>query len=451
MGAGEVRFVDGRITAVEALPREGLTAAEAGRVVMPALANAHDHGRGLHSLSFGAADSDLESWMPALGRQPVVDPYANAALAFARMAESGICATNHCHNTQSSATLLAEAEAVSRAARDVGIRVAFAWPFFDRNPHVYGDPAKLGRWLPPEEVPGDVPLRSLERNIALMREAEAFEHPLFELQYGPVGPQWVQEDTLSAIARASAETGRRVHMHMFETVRQREWADHAYPGGLLRWLDGIGLLSSRLTLAHAIWLDRAEQMLLAERGVNIAVNGSSNMRLRSGTAPVAAMRRLGLAVGLGMDGMSFDDDDDMLREMRLCWRSHADGLDRGDPFDMAMRNGRLGIVGEDGGGRIEIGSPADLLLLGGMGETIDPVTFVLERASKAHVDRVIVAGREVVAQGRCTGIDARAMEQVMFAAGRTEMLHNPPDELRIARMQAAVTAFYAAGCHCGRA
>jgi len=79
-------------------------------------------------------------------------------------------------------------------------------------------------------------------------------------------------------------------MHLFETQAQREWADAVYPEGLVCRLDEIGFLSPRLTVAHGVWLKEDECALLAERGVTVSVNTSSNLRLRSGIAPVARTR-----------------------------------------------------------------------------------------------------------------------------------------------------------------
>src|SRR5262245_41596492 len=56
-----------------------------GLLAMPALSNAHDHGRGMSTLLIGANDNALEVWLPALAAHPPVDPYAVNALAFARM------------------------------------------------------------------------------------------------------------------------------------------------------------------------------------------------------------------------------------------------------------------------------------------------------------------------------------------------------------------------------
>jgi cytosine/adenosine deaminase-related metal-dependent hydrolase len=192
---------DGRIAAVRPVGAGALSASEARLMLMPALCNAHDHGRGLSTLAFGAVDQALETWLPDLARQPKIDPYLNAAVAFARLAESGVAAVNHCHNTQDSAALLSEAEAVSRAARDVGIAVAFAWPFFDRNPFVYGPLAGMIEYIPApyrDTVAGrGTGFRTCAQNMALIEQAAAFEHPLFKIQYHPVAPQWAQDETLS--------------------------------------------------------------------------------------------------------------------------------------------------------------------------------------------------------------------------------------------------------------
>ncbi len=134
VAAGVLTF-GARIDNIE--PGEGAAA----RLVLPALANAHDHGRGLRTAAFGAGDDLLEVWIARLGLEPRVDPYTRAAVAFGRLALSGVAVLNHCHNTQNPTELLSEARAVARAAADVGLRVAFAVPIMGRNPVAYGDPA----------------------------------------------------------------------------------------------------------------------------------------------------------------------------------------------------------------------------------------------------------------------------------------------------------------------
>jgi cytosine/adenosine deaminase-related metal-dependent hydrolase len=456
-GACVVTVQDGRILSVsdaESCP------AGRGLLAMPALCNAHDHGRGLKSLAIGADDDALELWLPSLAAEPVIDPYLRAATAFARMAESGICAINHCHNPQDGSRLLQEAQGVARAAQDVGLRVSFALPFFDRNRLVYGDTRDLLRYLPADDheriLAAGTGFTSVAERLALAEGIAEWESPFFVLQYGPVGPQWVSDSGMELIAAASARTGRRVHMHLFETRLQREWADAQYSQGYLHYLDEIGLLTSRLTLAHCVWLRQDEIELLAQRGVAVSINASSNLRLQSGIAPVAAYLSAGLRWGIGLDGMALDDDDDMLREMRLLRHlARATGrepVSDANLFDAALRVGRETILGDDGGGTIEAGTPADILLLDFAAMTRDviatnpdPLPILLGRMTRGHVRRLMVAGRMIVEDGVCRSVDLPALERELLAQARR--FGGGHDAAYTARLRNGIAAFYECGCH----
>src|SRR5882724_1571668 len=108
-------------------------------LVLPAFVNAHDHARPTAS-SFGAIGMPLESWILRSALGTPVDPYLTAASALARSARAG-CASMMVHYTRPSGTmpLVDEAQAIARAASDVGIRIAFALAVRDQNPVVYGD------------------------------------------------------------------------------------------------------------------------------------------------------------------------------------------------------------------------------------------------------------------------------------------------------------------------
>jgi cytosine/adenosine deaminase-related metal-dependent hydrolase len=147
--------------------------------------------------------------------------------------------------------------------------------------------------------------------------ASKFESPLVDVQLGPVGPQWVSEATLRAVALHAKQTGRRVHMHLLESLRQRNWADTTYPEGIVEWLDRAGLSGPGVCFAHGTQLRRDEIKTLALRGCVLSLNASSNMRLCSGTAPIARAREAGMFVGAGLDGLALADDADYWTELRL--------------------------------------------------------------------------------------------------------------------------------------
>jgi cytosine/adenosine deaminase-related metal-dependent hydrolase len=461
-GAVRIAWTEGRIESVEPVVLEA-DDPSAGLIALPAPANAHDHGRGLRPLAVGALDDRLELWIPALMQEPVVDPYLRAAVAFARMAEGGAGLANHCHGTQIPTRFLQEAEAVSRAALDVGVRVAFGVPIMNRNSTVYGSLEPLLDRLSAEDRAAfnaaRRPVRPWAEVEALVEQAAEFEHEFFRLQYHPVGPQWVDDETMAAIAEASAATGRRVHLHLLETIHQREWADAAYPDGLVRRLDEIGLLSPRLSIAHGVWLRDDECELLGRRGVILSVNPSSNLRLRSGVPAPPACRAGGLAMGVGLDGAAIDDDEDLLRETRLFWRlargfAGHDGLTQSDVFQSLCTTGRLSIQGDDGGGAIAVGAPADLLVLDlkamfpdDIGRPVPPMDLLLTRMTKAHIRRLIVGGREVVRDARCVSVDLPGFEARLHVQARDAAVAAPVDLARVERLQAAIADFYRCGQH----
>jgi cytosine/adenosine deaminase-related metal-dependent hydrolase len=235
------------------------------------------------------------------------------------------------HYTRPSGTmaLVEEAKAIARAADDVGIRIAFALAVRDQNPIVYGDSEPVLSSLSAQDrkaveemfvKPSMSPRDYLELTGAI---AAAISGPKIDVQLGPAGVQWCSRPLLEAIAENSACTGRRVHMHLLETVYQRAYADEHFPGGVVNYLRDIGLLTNRLTLAHCIHARPDELEIIAESGARIVTNFSSNLHLRSGLAPIAAAHQCGCAIAVGVDGLALDEDDDVIREMRLVQMAHG--------------------------------------------------------------------------------------------------------------------------------
>jgi cytosine/adenosine deaminase-related metal-dependent hydrolase len=402
-------------------------AAGSGRLIIPALINAHDHGRPSMT-SFGAVNKPLETWIAraAFGTPP--DPYMAAAVSLARSARAG-CGGVMMHYTRPSGTrgIVDEATEIARAAADVGVRLGFALAVRDQNPIVYGDEADLLATLP-EDDRGTIdamfrpqpisPQAYLDRVDAIH---EAIASPMVDVQYGPAGVQWCSKPLLEAIAERSAITGRRIHMHLLETIYQRAWADRAFPNGLVRYLDDIGLLSPRLTLAHCIHARPDELDIIARSGTTIVTNFSSNLHLYSGLAPIADAHRRGCAIAVGTDGLALDEDDDALREMRLVQMMHG-GIgfsrtwSRADFLAMVVRNGRRSI-GAAGSGELVAKAPADFVVIdtayldrdGIM--PVEPLDLLFARGNMACIRDVVVNGRTICRDGQPTGIDLPAMER----------------------------------------
>ncbi|MGY4161917.1 cytosine/adenosine deaminase-related metal-dependent hydrolase [Bradyrhizobium sp. USDA 4461] len=396
-------------------------------LILPAFINAHDHARARAS-SFGAVGMPLESWLLRTVLGTPVDPYLTAASALARAAQAG-CAAMMVHYTRPSGTmpLVEEARAIGRAAADVGLRIAFAIAVRDQNPIVYGDGEPVLSGLASDDrrtieqlfvrAPMS-PKAYIELTDAI---AAAIGGPKVDVQLGPAGVQWCSRPLLEAVAENSAQTGRRIHMHLLETVYQRAWADRHFPDGIVRYLRDIGFLSERLTLAHCIHARPDELEMIAASGARIVTNFSSNLHLRSGLAPIAAAQACGCAIAVGVDGLALDEDDDVLREMRLVQMIHGGlGFKRTwtppEFFALAIRNGRC-ATGAPGTGELAVGAPADFVRIDldrlERDQIIDadPLDLLFARGNASLVSELVVDGRTVARAGRCLGVDLPAIEQ----------------------------------------
>lgn len=430
-----------------------------GRVALPALANAHDHGRCFRPLAYGISDQPLECWLAMLHHTPAVDLYTQSVVAFGRMALSGIAAVSQVHIPVGQDPV-EEAEAVARAARDVGVRVGYAAPVIDTNAFVYGGPEALRGdhtptdWETVRQWDGR-PYTAVEQIEAVDAIAEACASSLFTVQYGPAGPQWVREDGWERLGERVAATGRRLHTHILETKTQRQWSDAHYPGGMLRWLDELGLVSPQLTIAHFIWPTDAEIELVAARGARVSVNSSSNLRLQSGIAPVTRFKQAGLDFACGLDGLAFNDDEDALFELRLLSKLHAQrgldgpGITVAEVWRAATEVGRFTIDGTQNSGRIAPGADADLMIVDldaiapdAIKELADPLELIMTRARALHVTDLYVAGRQVVSDGRLTGVDLEAAERELNAIGAAAAPRLAPQMPLLRRHRDIVRTYY---------
>lgn len=395
--------------------------------VIPAFVNAHDHARPTAS-SFGAVDMPLESWIlrSAIGTPP--DAYLAAASAMARSARAG-CGAMMIHYTRPSGRLpvVEETKEIARAAKDVGIRIAFALAVRDQNPVVYGDSEPVLSALSAEDrstveqlfvKPAMSPREYIELTETIASEISG---PKLDIQFGPAGVQWCSRQLLETIAENSVRTGRRVHMHLLETIYQRTYADRHFPDGVVRYLRDIGLLSPRLTLAHGIHARPDELEMIAASGARLVTNFSSNLHLHSGLAPIAAAHRCGCAIAVGVDGLALDEDDDVIREMRLVQLAHG-GLgfkrtwSRPEFLSLAIRNGRA-ATGAPGPGELAVGAPADFVILDldrldrDAIMDIDPLQLLFARGNASMVRDVVVDGRTIVREGTVVGVDLPVIER----------------------------------------
>ena len=239
---------------------------------------------------------------------------------------------------------------------------------------------------------------------------------------GPSGPQRSSRALLEGVAGLSERYGLPVLTHAYETKAQAAKARAIYGaqgGSMLRWLDEVGLLTRRLTIAHGVWLTDEEIGLLGRAGAGLAHNPASNLKLKSGVAPMRRVIAAGVNVALGCDNCSCGDCQSMFTAMKLLCllAAGADAQPTGVHATTAMAAATTGgarAVGLEGQvGVLAPGYRADLVLLDLRDIAYVPFNSAVRQVVFAEggrgVHSVMVGGQMVLDAGRMTTVDEVAL------------------------------------------
>jgi 5-methylthioadenosine/S-adenosylhomocysteine deaminase len=319
---------------------------------------------------------------PAEAKLEPEDVYWGTRLACVEMIRAGTTkfVDMYWHGTEAAA-----------AVRDAGVRAVVSSVIIDRL-----DPAK-GEALRPEVLE------------ALGRLGEAGS--LVQPSLGPHAIYTVSSETLRWVAELAAEREFPLHIHLSETEQEVADCLEAHGKRPAAYLDELGFLGPRTVLAHGVWLDDAELELIADRGATVVANPAANMKLAvGGLLPYPRAAKAGVALGLGTDGVSSNSNLDSFEEVKLFALSqkHANGdpsvLPAGEALAIA-RGLRSPVLG---GAPLEVGAPADFLLLRASEPELsvgDLDADLVYAAAGSVVDTTVVTGEVLMRDRRITGLE----------------------------------------------
>jgi 5-methylthioadenosine/S-adenosylhomocysteine deaminase len=407
---GYVLVEDDRITAVGAghYPTWGEPGFQADQVidaslmaVMPGLVNAHSHlfqtfVRGL------ADDKPLLEWLataiwPVMHAVTEEEMYLASLLGMVENIRSGatsVIDNQYIHTNQ------ANDDAVFRAARESGIRFMLARGWADMNYHE----AFM-------ETP-DTIVAEMER---LMEAWQGAEEGRLRVEFGPLIPWGCSDATMQRTYALAQEWGVGTHIHTAESEPEVEMVLEKRGLRHVEWLETIGCLGSDTQLVHSVWLSESEIDLVAQRDAIIVHCPVSNMYLASGIAPIAELRRRGVAVALATDGPGSNNSQDNMEVLKFaaCLQKvgtlDAMSLLPEDVLQMATRGGACAMGQEPEIGSLEVGKKADITLVDLDAPHIMPVhrtpSALVYNANGSDVDTVIVDGRVLMQDKRVLFLD----------------------------------------------
>jgi len=183
----------------------------------------------------------------------------------------------------------------------------------------------------------------------------------------------------------------------------------------VKYLDKIGIIDQNTLLIHAVWLDDDDIEIIAKRGASVSHNPESNMKLASGIAPVPALLKAGVTVGLGTDGCASNNNLDLFSEMDTAAKLHK--VNAMDPtlmnavtvLKMATIEGARSLGLQNITGSLEIGKKADVIIIDThkphLVPVYNPVSHIVYSAQGSDVQDVIVNGRILIKDRKFLTVD----------------------------------------------
>lgn len=369
-------------------------------IAIPGLVNSHGHAamtllRGIHD------DVPLQQWLND-AVLPTEDKLTNDAiywgtlLACWEMLRSGTTCFTDMYMFMHDA---------ARAVETSGMRGVLSWGMvgFDQANHQ----------------------RGLNNNRALVERWNHQANGRITVTLGPHAPYTCPPDTLRAAASLADELNVPIQIHLSETRLEVDDAQRAWGCSPIVHVDRCGLLDRPVLAAHCVHVSDEDIALMAAKGVRVAHNPQSNLKLASGIAPVARMRAAGVVVGLGTDGAASNNNLDMFEELRLAATLHkgisgdSTLISAAEALCMATEDSAKCVFMPTHHGRLQAGAPADFVLLDAdsphFTPTHDLLSNVVYAAGADDVLDVYVQGHAVLRNRVPTLIDT---ERVLFEVRR---------------------------------
>ena len=355
-------------------------------VLLPGLVNAHTHAA--MSLLRGYADDlalmdwlNLRIWPAETAHVDWSFVHDGTSLACIEMLRGGVtCASD----------MYFFPDAACAAARKIGLRLVAGIVVIDLPTRYASDADDY-----------------LRKGIECLDQYR--DDPLIRFTLAPHSPYTVSDTTLERVAMLSAQLDLPVHIHVHETIKEIDDGVALHAMRPIARLHALGLLGPQTIAVHAVHLNDLEIELLARTGTSVVHCPTSNMKLASGIAPIAALTAAGVNVALGTDGAASNNRLDILGEARLA--ALLAKVDTGDatrlPAYQILRMATLAAaqaVGLDEQiGSIESGKQADLIAIRldatEMQPCYDPASHVVFVAGREQVSDIWIGGERRMEDG----------------------------------------------------
>ena len=369
-------------------------------VVMPGLVNTHTH-LAMSIFRGYKDDRKLMDWLenaifPVEDKLEPEDIYWNSYLSCLEMLRSGTTTCNDMYFGMNK---------VIEAIENTGLRALVAWSITDD---------------------------SIRDKIERTREyAKKYNVPGSRIKVitSPHAPYSCNPDTIKLCVDLAKELNTSLHIHLSETLDEEETIRERYNKRGTEYLNDLGVFDVPVILAHGIYISDSDIEILKNIKGGIAHNPISNCKLSSGICDVVKLRRNGINVGLGTDGIGSTTTLDMFEEMKTAAylqkvnTMEPTSIKAYDILKMATIEGArvLGLDNEIG--TLEPGKKADMIFIRTdklhLCPDNDVCTNIVYSANGSDVDTVMIDGKIIMQNRKMINLDEKeVMKQVKKIAKR---------------------------------
>ena len=228
--------------------------------------------------------------------------------------------------------------------------------------------------------------------------------------------------SMQAVADYCNQVGSIMHVHVSETQSEHQECKAKYGRTPVKLLSDIGAFDSKALAAHCVWVEDEDMDILKDKGVSVASNPISNMKLASGVANVPEMLRRGINVAIGTDSVASNNSLNFFEEMKIfamaskMYYKDPTAVTPNEALYAATRAGAL-AQGRDDAGLIKEGFKADLIMIDLEQPNMYPVHDLLNNlvysASGTDILMTMSDGKVVYENGEYRTLD---IEKTIFEA-----------------------------------
>ena len=364
----------------------------AGKIVMPGFINTHTHVP--MSYFKGLADDlPLHIWLNEYiwpKEKEMVNPefvYHSSLHGIAELIRNGVTLFND---------MYFEGELIAKAAKKAGIR------------------AVLG------EGTMDFPVANHQNaldalNYSLNLHQQLQNEELIDAAISPHAIYTCGKETLEKARDIARSNGMLLHTHLAETKQEYDEALEKYKKTPTEYLDSLGFWGDDVVAAHCVWLSDRDIEILAERGVSIAINTESNLKLASGFLPLKKCLARRVNMTTGTDGVASNNNLSIIEELGITAKVHK-ALNN-DPTFLPAReilrfptiNAAKALKKMDQLGSLEAGKSADLIIIDTANVESQPLydlySQIVYNLSSANITDVLVNGQFLMLNRELTTLD----------------------------------------------